>query len=92
MAKANQRGATGPNRSRGVERPTAVSVKFAANGGLVEYHYAAVKVCEAIYGPLPAPVDGWLELPEVPGLGFQPRQELIKELKKNPTSHGKGKA
>jgi L-rhamnonate dehydratase len=63
-----------------------------ANGGLVEYHYAAVKVCEAIYGALPAPKDGWLELPEAPGLGFEPKAELVRELAKRPTSHGKGKA
>jgi L-rhamnonate dehydratase len=63
-----------------------------ANGGLVEYHYAAVRVCEAIYGPLPAPKDGWLELPETPGLGFEPKPELVRELAQRPTSHGKGKA
>jgi L-alanine-DL-glutamate epimerase-like enolase superfamily enzyme len=63
-----------------------------ANGGLVEYHYPAVKVCEAIYGPLPAPQDGWLELPESPGLGFEPNKDFVKELAKLPTSHGRGKA
>ena len=63
-----------------------------ANGGLVEYHYAAVKVCEAIFGPLPAPADGWLALPEAPGLGFEPGKERVAELAKLPTSHGKGKA
>lgn len=63
-----------------------------ANGGLVEYHVPAVKVCEAIYGPLPVPVDGWLELPETPGLGFEPDKARIAELAKLPTSHGKGKA
>ena len=63
-----------------------------ANGGLVEYHVAAVKVCEAIYGPLPAPVDGWLELPEAPNLGFEPDRHRVAELAKRPTSHGKGKA
>ena len=63
-----------------------------ANGGLVEYHFAAVKVCEAIYGALPAPQDGWLTLPDKPGLGFEPVAERVKELMKNPTSHGKGKA
>jgi|CXWL01.1.fsa_nt_gi L-alanine-DL-glutamate epimerase-like enolase superfamily enzyme len=63
-----------------------------ANGGLVEYHIPAVKVCEAIYGPLPAPVDGWLELPEAPGLGFEPDKARVAELAKLPTSHGKGKA
>lgn len=63
-----------------------------ANGGLVEYHYPAVKVCEAIYGPLPAPVDGWLALPEAPGLGIEPQADLVTELAKRPTSRGKGKA
>ena len=63
-----------------------------ANGGLVEYHVPAVKVCEAIYGPLPAPVDGWLELPETPGLGFEPDKARVAELAKLPTSHGRGKA
>ena len=63
-----------------------------ANGGLVEYHYPAVKVCEAIYGPLPAPKDGCLELPESPGLGFEPNPEFVRNLRKLPTSRGKGKA
>ncbi len=63
-----------------------------ANGGLVEYHVPAVRVCEAIYGPLPAPVDGWLELPETPGLGFEPDKARVAELAKLPTSHGRGKA
>ena len=63
-----------------------------ANGGLVEYHFAAVKVCEAIYGALPAPVEGWLELPEAPGLGFAPDPERVKELARRPTSRGRGKA
>jgi L-rhamnonate dehydratase len=63
-----------------------------ANGGLVEYHYPAVKVCEAIFGPLPAPAHGWLELPGTPGLGFAPQPHLVKELAKRPTSRGKGKA
>jgi L-rhamnonate dehydratase len=63
-----------------------------ANGGIVEYHIAAVKVCEAICGPLPAPKDGWLELPDKPGLGFSPNPDFVKELAKLPTSKGKGKA
>ena len=63
-----------------------------AHGGLVEYHYPAVKVCEAIYGSLPAPLDGYLELPMRPGLGFEPVADNVRELAKRPTSHGKGKA
>lgn len=63
-----------------------------ANGGLVEYHYAAVRVCEAICGPLPAPDQDWLALPEAPGLGFVPDAARVKELARHPTSRGKGKA
>lgn len=63
-----------------------------AHGGVVEYHFAAVKVCEAIYGALPVPADGWLELPETPGLGFAPQAEHVRDLKKRPTSRGRGKA
>jgi L-rhamnonate dehydratase len=63
-----------------------------AHGGRVEYHYAAVKVCEAIFGPLPAPVDGWLALPEAPGLGFAPDPARVRELARRPTSRGRGKA
>ena len=63
-----------------------------ANGGLVEYHYVAVLVCEQIFEGLAKPVDGNLHLPETPGLGFTPRADVVKELAKRPTSHGKGKA
>ena len=63
-----------------------------ANGGMVEYHYPAVKVCEQIYGPLPVPENDWLTLPETPGLGFEPDAERLKILAEQPTSHGKGKA
>ena len=63
-----------------------------SNGGLVEYHYVAVLVLKAIYDNLPEPADGWLDLPETPGLGFAPNAERVRELAKLPTSHGKGKA
>lgn len=63
-----------------------------ANGGTVEYHFASVKVCEAIYGPLPEPKDGWIDAPEKPGLGIEPDPARVRDLAKLPTSHGKGKA
>jgi len=63
-----------------------------ANGGLVEYHYVAVLVLQKIFDGLPVPEDGWLTLPETPGLGFAPNAERVRELAKLPTSHGKGKA
>ncbi len=63
-----------------------------ANGGLVEHHYVAVELLKQIYDDLPAPADGWLTLPDSPGLGFAPNADRVRELAKLPTSHGKGKA
>jgi L-rhamnonate dehydratase len=62
-----------------------------SNGGLVEYHYLAVELCRKIYRDLPVPVDGWLALPETPGLGFEPDLDAVCELAKLPLSHGHGK-
>jgi L-rhamnonate dehydratase len=62
-----------------------------SNGGLVEYHYLAVELCRKIYCDLPVPVDGWLALPETPGLGFEPDPDAVRELAKLPLSHGHGK-
>ena len=62
-----------------------------SNGGLVEYHYLAVELCRKIYRDLPVPVDGWLALPETPGLGFEPDLDAVLELAKLPLSHGHGK-
>jgi L-alanine-DL-glutamate epimerase-like enolase superfamily enzyme len=55
-----------------------------ANGGLVEMHYLAIELCKKIYRGLPEPNDGWLTLPEVPGLGFEPDLDAIRELAKSP--------
>jgi L-alanine-DL-glutamate epimerase-like enolase superfamily enzyme len=41
---------------------------------------------------LPEPSNGWLTLPEKPGLGFAPNAERVRELAKLPLSSGKGKA
>ena len=62
-----------------------------ANGGLVEYHYLAIECCRAIYAGLPEPKDGYLALPNKPGLGFAPDPVALKELSKRPTSAGSGK-
>jgi L-rhamnonate dehydratase len=51
-----------------------------ANGGLVEMHYLAVELCRRIYHGLPEPADGWLTLPDIPGLGFEPNRDVIAEL------------
>ena len=51
-----------------------------ANGGLVEMHYLAVELCRKIYRDLPQPKDGWLTLPETPGLGFEPDRGAVAAL------------
>ncbi len=63
-----------------------------ANGTLVEYHAAAVKICEQVFDDLPVPEAGMLRLPEGPGLGFAPNPGNVAELAKRPLSRGKGKA
>jgi L-alanine-DL-glutamate epimerase-like enolase superfamily enzyme len=51
-----------------------------ANGGLVEWHYPAVLLCQAIYDGLPEAEAGWLALPEAPGLGFTPKPEALRDF------------
>ena len=63
-----------------------------SNGGMVEYHYVAVQLLKQIYDHLPEPSNGWLTLPDKPGLGFAPNAERVRELAKLPLSSGKGKA
>jgi L-alanine-DL-glutamate epimerase-like enolase superfamily enzyme len=63
-----------------------------ANGGLVEYHYVALLVCEQLFDGLARAQGGALALPESPGLGFTPKADAIRELARRPTSRGKGKA
>jgi len=62
-----------------------------ANGGLVEYHYPAVEACRSIYPKLPESRDGWLTLPEAPGLGFEPDDALVAEVARRPSARGRGK-
>lgn len=52
-----------------------------ANGTRVEFHYLAWKVGEAIFQNTPQPVQGWVTLPETPGLGLEPNFEAIKEFR-----------
>jgi L-rhamnonate dehydratase len=63
-----------------------------SNGGMVEYHHVAVELLKQVYDDLPEPVDGWLDLPHSPGLGFKPNWDRIAKLRQHPLSQGKGKA
>jgi L-alanine-DL-glutamate epimerase-like enolase superfamily enzyme len=51
-----------------------------ANGWRVEFHLEMWGVGEQIYRQPPAPVCGWVTLPEAPGLGLEPRAEALKEF------------
>lgn len=63
-----------------------------ANGSLVEYHSVAVECCKQVFDDLPEPAAGILTLPDIPGLGFSPNRDRIKELARRPGSRGVGKA
>ncbi len=52
-----------------------------SNGTVIEYQFNAVRACKAFFDDLPEPVDGWLQLPEEPGLGLHPNADAIRELK-----------
>jgi len=54
-----------------------------ANGGLVEMHYLADELYKQIYRGLPVPKDGWLTLPDAPGLGFEPDRDAIRDIAKS---------
>ena len=62
-----------------------------ANGGLVEHHYLTTLACEQIFDGLPQPVDGFIALPQKPGLGFEPNMDAIREIARRPSSKGRGK-
>lgn len=50
-----------------------------ANGWRVEFHFEMWGVGDRIYQEPPAPVNGWVTLPETPGLGLEPRWEALQE-------------
>src|SRR5690606_12195217 len=61
-----------------------------ANGGLVEYHHPAVWMSRMIYKNVAVAEDGKLALPEIPGLGFEPDLDAVRELGKRPSARGGG--
>ncbi len=46
-----------------------------ANGWLLEHHAAQSGIEEALFVDPPSPVDGWLAIPEKPGLGLEINQD-----------------
>ncbi len=51
-----------------------------ANGWRVEFHFEMWGVGDKIYKEPPAPVNGWVTLPDTPGLGLEPRFDRLEEF------------
>ena len=49
------------------------------NGGMVEFHWKGWKIVESFFDGAPPPVNGWVILPEAPGLGFTPKEGIARE-------------
>jgi len=47
------------------------------NGGRIEFHLGGWRIGEALFDGTPAPVKGWVSLPEAPGLGFTPKAGIL---------------
>ncbi|MGH9326489.1 MAG: mandelate racemase/muconate lactonizing enzyme family protein [Terriglobia bacterium] len=54
-----------------------------SNGWRVEFHYIMWKVGEIIYKNPPGPVKGFVTLTDEPGLGLEPRKEVLKGYLEN---------
>ncbi|VFR43009.1 Muconate cycloisomerase [plant metagenome] len=52
-----------------------------ANGGLVEYHFHKWMAYNAVFAHVPQPENGYLAVPQEPGLGLNPKPGLIEEFK-----------
>ena len=50
------------------------------NGGRVEFHWGGWKAFAACFDGAPDPVKGWTTPPDKPGLGFTPKEGIVKEF------------
>ena len=51
-----------------------------ANGWRVEFHFEMWGIGDKVYKEPPAPVNGWVTLPETSGLGLEPRFDALDEF------------
>jgi L-rhamnonate dehydratase len=47
------------------------------NGGRIEFHAGGWKIGEALFDGMPTPVNGWVTMPQAPGLGFTPKSGIL---------------
>jgi L-alanine-DL-glutamate epimerase-like enolase superfamily enzyme len=50
-----------------------------ANGWRVEFHYLMWMIGNAIFQDPPQPEAGWVTLPDRPGLGLEPKEDVLRE-------------
>ena len=51
------------------------------NGVRVEFHFLMWMVGNELFEGTPQPQDGWADLPTEPGLGFEPRAEVLEQFR-----------
>lgn len=51
------------------------------NGWLVEFHWPTWKACEMVFSDTPLIEGDWVTVPNRPGLGFEPRHDVLKEYR-----------
>ncbi|MFC0218891.1 mandelate racemase/muconate lactonizing enzyme family protein [Pseudochelatococcus lubricantis] len=61
------------------------------NGGLVEWHLAAVEMCRTLFLGLPEKEGQTLCLSDRPGLGFDLNYDALEDFARRATAHGHGK-
>ena len=50
------------------------------NGGWVEFHWKGWRAVEALFDGASSPINGWVTLPEAPGLGFTPKTGIVQDF------------
>lgn len=63
-----------------------------ANGGMVEWHLAAVELCRSLFTGLPDRMGQTLAMTDKPGLGFNLNYDALEEYAARASSQGFGKA
>lgn len=51
------------------------------NGIRVEFHWVIWKIGEAVFEGVAQPSQGWIEIPETPGLGLEPRFDVLEKCR-----------
>lgn len=50
-----------------------------ANGSYVEFHYGGWKMAATVFKDAADPANGWVTIPDRPGVGLEPKEDVVKE-------------